>query len=968
LADGVEVIRNVVDLIKPDEMRYPVFFGLFLTLLYPATVSATHLRAADIVVEQQCGSLTYKIVLQVYMNTTSSTSFGGYTIQDGSIDFGDGTAIHIIPPTPYTLRPDLGPHIGIATYTVFHTYASAGEYKINYLERDRSSGVLNIANSLDVAYSTSLTIRATTSVCNKFPKLSLSPVDRACRGVAFSHNPGAYDADGDSLSYELTIPAQNAQQDVSGYSSPVSRQFYINFDQGNEAQNGPPTFGVDEASGLVVWDAPGIAGEYNIALEIIEWKRIGPSGEFERFSITVRDMQIVVEDCNNARPTLSVPANICVEAGTVINGSFFASDPESDPIKIEIVSPIFEGPPESIPATYTPMLIGPVPSNPEVVVDFEWKTNCIHVREQAYQVVVKVTDQPMSGPPIVTIKTWSIRIIAPAPIWVAATADLVNRTASLQWEQYICGNASSIQLWRKVGSTPFAPGECVAGLSVHKGYALVKELDPGATSFVDDNNGDKLAVGAQYCYRLVATFGPPGNGKSYTSPEFCVGPILADAPVITNVTVVKTDEVNGAIEVRWTKPFEISATQYPEPYEYEVYRADGFTQDEAPVNVSGRLHDVTSFIDPSASTKSNSYNYQIVLYSKTQDNPTFNAIDTSAIASSVRLEIDPGVDSISLEWDAVVPWSNVYDQRPYHRIYRGVAGDHDNELVLIDSVQVNEFGFNYVDKGKFQNGPLREDVFYCYAVETFGTYGNPAIPVLRNRSQMACSYPVSTLPVCAPMLSVKKTDCLEFVQSSCDQTDFENEISWEFPEPVGCRMNIQAIRIYFSTVADGEFSFIDVNPSGGEFQHLASTQALCYKIAAIDVSGLESAISETICNDNCPSYELPNVFTPNKDGCNDVFSAYSPPGDLSSCGFSGKVRCPRAVKHVDFKVFNRWGRLLYEYTSDAQKSVTIDWNGRDSDGKLLEAGVYYYIADVEFDVLDAALAHKRLKGSFRIVL
>ena len=38
---------------------------------------------------------------------------------------------------------------------------------------------------------------------NQSPILSVPPIDQGCLGRIFTHNPGAYDPDGDSLRYEI---------------------------------------------------------------------------------------------------------------------------------------------------------------------------------------------------------------------------------------------------------------------------------------------------------------------------------------------------------------------------------------------------------------------------------------------------------------------------------------------------------------------------------------------------------------------------------------------------------------------------------------------------------------------------------------------------------------------------------------------------------------------------------------------
>jgi len=82
-------------------------------------------------------------------------------------------------------------------------------------------------------------------------------------------NPGAYDPDGDSLSFELFVPKQDVNLDVAGYAPPNSRKFYdvagIPYKQANEQQDNVPTFEINSVTGTITWDAPGEAGEYNIA-------------------------------------------------------------------------------------------------------------------------------------------------------------------------------------------------------------------------------------------------------------------------------------------------------------------------------------------------------------------------------------------------------------------------------------------------------------------------------------------------------------------------------------------------------------------------------------------------------------------------------------------------------------------------------------------------------------------------------
>ena len=66
--------------------------------------------------------------------------------------------------------------------------------------------------------------------------------------------------------------------------------------------------------------------------------------------------------------------------------------------------------------------------------------------------------------------------------------------------------------------------------------------------------------------------------------------------------------------------------------------------------------------------------------------------------------------------------------------------------------------------------------------------------------------------------------------------------------------------------------------------------------------------------------EIPNVFTPNGDGVNELFQVKY-----------------NAVKSFQANVFNRWGRLIYTWNS-----VSDGWDGK-SNNDVMPNGTYYYV-------------------------
>lgn len=931
--------------------RVLILLALSILTLLPIRATATHVRAVDLQVERICGTQTFRVRIIAYLNSSSRSPFGSNT----ELFFGDGSVFRVTAQTA-VLRPDLGTNVSVAIVETTHTYATPGIYKIALIERDRSSNILNIANSDDVPYVTLIEINTSAEFgCNRYPTLTVVPLDRGCSKATFTHNSGAVDADGDSLSYSLSIPSRSPNE-FAPYVPPNSPRFYPNFNAGNEEENGPPSFQIDPLTGTLTWDAPGAIGEYNLAFIVTEWRKDPATGVYRKISATTRDMQVIIEDCPNTRPELEVPQDICVIAGESISGSFAGRDLDGHPVKIEVFSQLLTL--DNSPAILQPDVPSFVPSIPSAITTFRWNTNCTHVRQQPYQVVVKITDKPAEGPRLVTFRTWNIRVVAPPPVWETVALDVVKLEGRLSWEEFACNNVTQFQIWRKVGSFAALSDKCKTGMIPNSGYQLIDLVSGDTRSYVDTNGGKGLSPGAIYCYRIVALV---ADSKSMVSEERCIGPVKADAPVITHVTVDKTAE-DGQITISWRRPPDINKVQFPEPYQYEVYRAVDFFGDEQ-IQLMESTTD-TTFADQAVHTRDSVVNYRIVLYSKPQFSTSFVPVDTSASASIEKLMGVAGVDQISLNWRDSVPWSNVVEANPWHRIYRkeGLA-TNDNELLLYDSVNVTENSFRYVDVRVDRNK------IYSYKIMTRGTYGNPDIPLQENFSQVISLYPDNDLLPCAPNASIERTNCEQFTeQYSCGEINFSNKLSWQSPEN-DCRIDIDYYEIFSGDAINGDYTLL-ATVRASSFEHSGlSSFARCYRIRAIDTRGIAGPLSEPVCNENCPNFLLPNVFSPNGDGCNDLFtSRYNiSVGPDSPCPPSNPDQCPRFVKRVDIIIYNRWGKIVFTQSGGNTEKVFIDWDGRDQNNNELSTGVYYYVADVDFDMLAPEARTRQYRGWIHLI-
>ena len=907
------------------------------------TAQATHIRAGEITVERvNCNSLEFLITVKGYRDTDGDPEFG-----TGEIDFGDGTSVALMAGAEFSSVTSIDDKIEEVIFRIRHTYGApnANGYTIGYIEANRNAGILNMNNSVETRFYIETKVIIDPFLgCNDTPVLLIPPIDNACVGAFFIHNPGAFDADGDSLAYKFVTPKQDVDREVDNYRDLNNPEF------GGATQDTglPATLTIDPITGDLVWDAPGLAGEYNVAFIIEEWRQI--NGQYFQLGYVTRDMQIIVEDCENERPELDVPEDTCVVAGTFLEAVIGGDDPDGHDVKIESFGGVYEL--VSSPATFSPdpavfQATRPEPSPAKL--DFMWQTNCTHVQERPYQVRFKITDAPEMGPALVDFKTWNVTVVGPPPEGLTAEVQ-PGRRMLLNWDDYTCSNAQTMQIWRRVDSYDFTPGHCETGIPENAGYVLAGEVPIGTTTFLDDNNGEGLTVGSLFCYRLVAVFPQPSGGESIVSEEACAV-TLVDVPAITNVSVTSTGTDDGEVFVRWTSPFEIDETLFPPPYTYELYRSEGFNG-TSPNDLVVSTQD-TIFNDTGLNTEDLIYNYKVVLLDDTQQ-----IIDSSATASSVRLDIISETGALDLRWSAEVPWSNFAQDFPYHYIYRD--NGEGSALALIDSVNVFETGFRYFDEGQFDGVPLSDQKEYCYFVTTQGSYGNDKIiePLLNN-SQIICATPNDTIPPCLPLefgLDVQsEQDCRDFLaDKSCGFNDFANRLTWTRDIDPECQDDIRSFNIYFSpTGEDGTFEIVG-NVTTTFFEHTGLTSfAGCYKVSAVDRSGNESALSETICNDNCPDYRLPNIFTPNGDEKNQTFRPFD---------------CPRFVESVEFTVYNRWGREIFTYDStEPENSIFINWDGKANNGNEVSTGVYFYSAKVKFIRLNPEDSETIIKGWVQVL-
>jgi gliding motility-associated-like protein len=877
---------------------------------------ATHNRAGEITIRQiePCDLLMIEATITTYTKG-SSVAADRDTL---TLCWGDGFCEQVPRMNGGGNGVDIGNDVKINIYQSTHTYSARGKYTISMTDPNRNGGVLNVnpPGSDNVPFHLQTTyefLNNTFTGCNNTPQLLQPPIDFACKGQKFSHDVNAYDPDDDSLSFHLVTPLQSLDMNVPNYTFPS-----------NIAGNDPTTeVTLDETTGVLCWENPQVLGEYNVAMIIVSYRNGSP------IDTVLRDMQIFVEDCeDNQPPTIETIDEICVIAGETVEFTVTGDDPDGDQIRLSALGAPFildVSPASDFDEIWDPFVTPPVVSlgsqyvNGPTTQVFRWNTTCEHIRKNPYTVVFRVVDNVFDTSGLAVLKQVRIYVVGPPPLDVQA--DATSEFVDVTWDSpYICENAADdyfggFSVWRREGSNPFPIDNCEPGLD-GRGYTKIvietEEIVDGRYFFRDND----VERGRTYCYRVLAKFaltsqtGNPFNEvESLPSNEVCVQ-LSRDVPLLINVSVDETETANGEMFVRWTKPLaeDLDTLLNPGPYVYELIRIEsGGNQIPIATFSAPTFSEAndTFFVDTPINTEDNQFFYEVAFYVNNEIEP----LGFSNDASSVFLNIASTDETNNLSWDFDTPWSNF----EYHIFRQNTAGVFDSIGMSLEP--------NYSDIG-LVNG--RE---YCYYIRALGSYGVDGLPSpLINLSQEECGIPLDTIPPCPPVLTVRNL-CDEDV--SCLEETLENRLSWANPNDI-CEDtdDVVTYNIFYAATEGADFEFITTieNSTDTNFVHVPDMGiAGCYAVTALDTFLNESAFSNIFCVDNCPTYVLPNTFTPNADGENDAFIPYP--------------YC--FISRIEMQVYNRWGAVVFT-TEDPD----INWDGTDANGNDLPSGTYYYTCHV----------------------
>ena len=874
-----------------------LFFGLMAMLANVTDCLATHIKAADIkVIRNPADSKDYTFTLYVYFDKTRVDSINNNSYiatTYATLDFGDNTTATTTREKPLE---DVSDGVVKGTYVFNHIYQQVGTFYVSYTENNRVSEILNMDNSVNTPlYIETLINIDPFSGINDSPILTIPPIDNANSGQLYTYNTGAYDPNGDSLSFSIIPTKQGKGKNVDAYTNPDDTKF-----NGKSLSGAASTFNINAKTGDITWDTPGQAGIYNIAIRVSEFRN------GVRIGYIIRDMQIVVKDGRNKPPKLKLPNDTCLIAtGNKILLNIITSDPDGNSISTDMYgSQVVNG--KAV--LKTNIIYFPPPSTTQL----QWQPSCGDAQDQPYLFNFQAQDYPPigAGEKLYDFKTLSIKLNAPEPTNFKVRA--VGKSSKLTWDPYnkTCSAAkfqdtikAVVEIYRQECDSIFTNNDCNAGRSSFLSGELIANVPITDTVFIDDNGGKGLKIGTYYFY----TIKPRSNDKSLGGGA-AIAPtpkgimLSPNVPLIKQITVTATGTA-GKIKVAWVKPFDTLGLV--PPFEYQLFRSAGLSNNNYQLltTISANTLLDTFYVDQ-ANTKDSLYLYLLKFKA--------NGIEVGQTepASNVLLKSKANNGKISLEIRGIphfiINHFNIYNANTKALIQKLVP-----QTDTLSKIEINN---------------LKNCDTACFIVESVGRYCvNIGEDSIVNESQQLCDVPkFGSKPVV--QIGIKESICGNYTcKESFPNPPYQNFIFWKMPISTVCDQP-KGFAVYYAENDKATFNKIGFTSDSIFVHPNLQSFAGCYAIKTVNFNDEEGEASNIVCQDVCPCFELPNIVTPNNDDVNELFIPLFP---------------PRFVESVKFSVYNRWGGKVFE--SSNSMDINIHWNPG-----TLSDGIYYYYAEVTY--------------------
>lgn len=305
-------------------------------------------------------------------------------------------------------------------------------------------------------------------------------------------------------------------------------------------------------------------------------------------------------------------------------------------------------------------------------------------------------------------------------------------------------------------------------------------------------------------------------------------------------------------------------------------------------------------------------------------NPTFYVLDTahikvytisnwgcedSAFANINVFPVDLSIANKSVACfknDSIQITSVVYLDNHYTSLYKRTSIRYfDGDSTLPTS---NYLGTSWIETSQpFANNEtvIQYTVYNQNITNVFAYLNSEVAPFETNLSNnsVSKSFTPFSIRFNPNQIDVYRTEPIQLLP--INSGDSATSIVWTPPTGLSCT---DCLTPYFTTNADAVLKIV------------ASTPLFCTDSAVLKVNAFYRSL-----------IALPNAFTPNGDGLNDVFYV-----------IAGK----EVSKVKLFQIFNRWGQKVFEKSNIKTNDRSVGWDGY-YNGRLVEQGTYVYQIIIE---------------------
>jgi gliding motility-associated-like protein len=344
------------------------------------------------------------------------------------------------------------------------------------------------------------------------------------------------------------------------------------------------------------------------------------------------------------------------------------------------------------------------------------------------------------------------------------------------------------------------------------------------------------------------------------------------------------DDVNSPplVPNHWT-PQNFTVHANMDGTEYPPYNVDGslreYTVENVPENVDNTFYIETHWI--SSNTDQSSKSNPITIFTDMPETPDYiNAVSASVDGNSTNLKFE------------IAPNSEIDS---YNLLKSDV---YDGSFSIIETINSTDFTISTVDV----NSDPENTISY---------------------------YKLASIDACDNIKT--ESDISNNILLQIEKNELINSLSWNyFKEHDFLSTSYEIYRKTDDEPAELIRSITNYNAFEDDISRLQGEKLsgeFCYYIRAIKENSPDNySQSNTVCVYLKPQINIPEAFTPNDDGTNDIFNAVFTflPTDY------------------EMKIFNRWGNIIFR-TTDPEEG----WDGKQSNGASAPTGTYIYYIKID---------------------